>query len=221
MVLAVMMVTSCGNGLNGACCDHQPPSYRTFPSFIEEYAYDVATLATTVNHYVSLGEAAALADLRKRAARLERNALSPQETRIGHVAHILWGSSGVALRNRADGAYMDLPYLSMPASAWPHYPLVRSGESFFVMSEARILAGVAEPLSDYLNYCQQNGRFRRGALPVPTHDQALRDLKALQASQRWRALRWKEDLDHTQYQLHPELMVGTMERQIPPEGATN
>ncbi|HEY1122940.1 MAG TPA: hypothetical protein VGE67_15115, partial [Haloferula sp.] len=186
MVLAAMMVTSCGNGLNEACCDRQPPSYRTFPSFLEEESYDVATLATTVNHYVSLGEAAALADLRKRAAKSERDPLSSNETRIGHVAHILWGSSGVALRNRADGAYMDLPYLSMPASAWPHYPMVRSGQSFFVMSEFRILAGVAEPLSDYLSYCQKNGRFRREALPVPTHDQAVRDLNALQASWRWR-----------------------------------
>jgi hypothetical protein len=221
---AVLLVTSCGSGLNQGCCETLPPAYRAFPSFLEEPSYDAATLALTVNHYIGLGETAALADLRQRAVKIERKAYSSQslqETRIAHVAHILWGSSGDALRGRADGAYMDLPYLSMPPAAWPYYPMVRSGQTFFVMSEFRILAGVAEPIGDYLDYCQREGRFRRSALAVPTRDQAIKDLNALQASPRWRALRWKENVGHTKYQLHADWVVNTMKQQLPPKDAAN
>jgi hypothetical protein len=218
-ILAItVLVASCGCGVKGGCGDPPPPTYRDFPSFLEEESYDVATLALTVNHYVRLGEAAAFADLRRRAAKMDRDRNSSRHgTRITHVARILWGSSGVALRRCRDGGYMDLPYLSMQPSAWPYFPMVRPGESIFVMSEFRIVAGVPEPVADYLNYCRSEGRFRRRPVPVPNRDQASRDLTALQASPRWQALRWNEDVGHTRYSMHPEWVLATMNRQIPPE----
>lgn len=213
LMATVGLVVSCGCGVEDGCGPLSPPAYREFPSFIEEKAHDVATLAHTVNLYVGLGEDAAFSDLRKRAAELDKghHDSSTREYRIELVARILGGSSGKVLRPRSQE---DIGFggHGIRLSTWPHFPMVHSGDSFFVMMKGRIIAGLEPPLVDYLDYCRLEGRFRRSPLPVPTREQALRDLDGLKASPRWRSL----DGD-----LEAVLAMEFMRWQIPPARGRN
>lgn len=200
----------------GTCCLPPPPAYRSFPSFLEEDRFDTATLATTVNHYVKLGERRAFADLLARGTKADEELNSSRKLRVAWVARILFGTSGKTLRPPHFGAFF-LPYLSMDGEKWPLFPLVHSGASYFVMSESYLLGGAAEPTPDYLRYCQENGRFRQTPVPVPTRRQSALDLERLQASQLWKEVRWKEDREYIRYEFHPENKVGEMQSQLPPD----
>jgi hypothetical protein len=219
MVVGLFWLTGACAGPNhdsGSCDLPPPPAYRSFPSFLEEDRFDTATLAITVNHYVKLGEPRALADLMARGAKADEELNPSRKLRVAWVARILFGTSGKTLRPPSYGAFF-LPHLSMEGEKWPLYPLVHSGDSYFVMSEGYILAGVAEPTPNYLRYCRENGRFRQAPVPVPTRQQSVLDLERLQASRTWKEVRWKENQEHIGYEFHSEILVWNMTRQLPPD----
>ena len=70
--------------------------------------------------------------------------------------------------------------------------MVLSGSTYFVLSEGYMLAGEPENPTKYLDYCRDSGKFRKGAVPIPSRDQALKDLEALRRSEAWRAIKWKD-----------------------------
>jgi hypothetical protein len=161
------------------------------PALFREQAFTCATLAEAVNHYVALGEAAAARELASLAGHDEVGGLDLNE-RVGWVCRILFQPKGTKpLQPPAFGA-LALPYNSMPLSRWPLFPVALSGSTYFVLSEGYWLAGVAERLEDYLQYCRRDGRFREAPVPLPTRAGALRDLEQLRGSPEWKAIRWED-----------------------------
>lgn len=89
-----------------------------------------------------------------------------------------------------------LPYESMPLKSWPFFPLCFSGNSFFAMSEGRLLAGYAEPPTSYIRFCQSKGQFRKKLLFVPTREQALVDAARVRELSDWKNIPLKEEWWH-------------------------
>jgi hypothetical protein len=83
-------------------------------------------------------------------------------------------------------------YVTPRLSSWPLLPVAASGASYFILSEGYLLAGWPENPITYLRYCRTNGTFRTKRVPIPTREQALKDLKQLHQSAAWRALKWSD-----------------------------
>jgi hypothetical protein len=80
----------------------------------------------------------------------------------------------------------------MPLKNWPLYPIVSSGKSYIVLSEGYSSTGKPRDPKAYLKYCQTNGKFRTERVPMPTRDQALKDLEQLRKSDAWKAIKWTD-----------------------------
>src|SRR4051794_22723937 len=102
------------------------------------------------------------------------------------------------LRQPLFGA-LSLPYRTMPLERWPHYPLVLSGDTYFVLGDGYRLGGVPESVDEYLSYCQKEGTFRIRAVVVPSRAQALKDFRALTESERWKVIKWTDWRGDTGY----------------------
>lgn len=152
-----------------------------------------ATLAKEVNRYIRMGRSAALADLRARAVKAEAS-LAGEKAEVSQLCLVLFSDGDCALRGPGFGMLMGVPYHDMKGPAWPIYPMVKTGDTYFALSRGYLLAGQAEPAVDYVNYCAKNGRFRTQPLKVPTRAEALRDLETLRRSPRWQAIRWKHGI---------------------------
>jgi hypothetical protein len=168
------------------------------PELLREKPFTCATLAAAVNHYVGLGEAAALKELDGLALdwradhRIDREVKFRRNERIGWVCRILFEPKGTdPLWQPAFGA-LSLPDRTMPLSRWPLYPVAASGSSYFVLSEGYTLGGVPQEMKEYLAYCKANGKFRAKPVETPTRVQALRDADALRASAAWKAIKWTD-----------------------------
>jgi hypothetical protein len=161
-------------------------------------------LALAVNYFVALGE-------ERTAKRLEFLAAdflsdwnrandpdNPKRTnfslnsRVSWMCRILYEPKAKSpLRPPLFGS-IHLPTHSMPSARWPIFPLVHSGETYFVLSDNYIIAGVPEPVVDYLKYCQTYGAFRKNPVAVPDRTQARKDFTLLRQSDEWKAIKWKD-----------------------------
>jgi hypothetical protein len=171
-----------------------PPYKPEVPLLFRWKSFTCVTLAETVNHYVALGEEEAVKELEYLCSDwlTERHADCSRRERIGWVCRMLFQPTGKEpLRPPAYGM-LSLPYISMPLTRWPLYPVTASGTSYFVLSEGHLLAGQAELPGDYLAYCRINGSFRTEKVPVPTREQALEDLEKLRRSPAWKAIKWSD-----------------------------
>ena len=172
------------------------PSRTPAPKLFREKAFSCATLAEAVNHFVGLGEKAAIKKLESQVLDWHADAdfklgFSTNE-RIGWVCRILFQPKGnEPLRDPAFGG-LSLPSNSMPFTRWPLYPLARSGSTYFVLSEGYWLAGWPEDPKEYLKYCRTEGKFRTERIQVPTRRQALKDLEQLRQSEAWKAIKWRD-----------------------------
>ena len=167
------------------------------PKLLRERSFVATDLAAAVNHFIALGEEATVRELSALAPDHDFNrdivakGFSVPE-RVGWVCRILFEPKGdKPLRGPGYGGH-SLPHLTMPTSSWPLYPVAASGDSFFVLSEGYILAGVAEDPKQYLVYCRAEGTFRKNPVPVPTRDQARKDVALLHESAVWKAIKWKD-----------------------------
>jgi hypothetical protein len=97
-----------------------------------------------------------------------------------------------------------LPWNSMPLTAWPLYPVARSGSTYFVLSEGYDLGGVPEDPKAYLKHCQTKGKFRSERIPTPTRSQALKDLEQLRQTEAWKAIKWKDSGQGFSYTMSEE-----------------
>lgn len=166
------------------------------PALFRQQAFNAATLAMAVNHFVDIGEEATVKELDTLAATgdvVHRNGgIFNIHERIGWVCRVLFAPKGQKpLRPPMYGALV-LPYASMPLERWPLFPVVLSGNTYFVLSEGYFVAGHPEPATGYVAYCRENGIFRTTPVQVPTREQALKDAVALHQSGAWKAMKWRE-----------------------------
>lgn len=187
------------------------PSCTQVPRLFRENQFTAADLAEAVNHYVALGESAAVKELTALTSRKYEDGYVEDASgrfyrrdRVGWVCRILFLPKGnQALRGPRYGALL-LPFLSMPDNRWPLYPVAASGNSFFVLSEGYILGGAPEDPKKYLSHCRAEGFFRKQPVPVPTRAQARKDVRALRLSPAWRAIKWKDKRSYASYTMHEE-----------------
>lgn len=186
------------------------------PVLFTERPYTAATLAEAVNHFVDLGEDAAVRELHRLCtwwfADIGRG--FDVDERIGWVCRILFEPKGRdPLRQPFFGALRGLPWPSMPLQQWPLYPVARSGSSYFVLGEGYVVDGVPEDPHEYIEYCRANGTFRREPVPVPSHEQAVRDALDLRQSAAWKSIRWLGQLGDYPYAWDEPSTWDAIERQ--------
>lgn len=171
------------------------------PRLFRQKAFDSVGLAEAVNHFVALGEDAAvqeLRDLSSDGSKDIKRGYSNNE-RVGWVCRILFQSKGdEPLRPPGFGAN-HLPYYTMPIERWPLYPVALSGSTYFVLSEGYMLAGRAEDPRDYINYCRRVGVFRKTPVVVPFKVQAIVDVTLLKQSFAWKAIKWEDSGENWNY----------------------
>jgi len=175
-------------------------AYGGVPRLFQEREFTAASFAEAVNHFVALGEDAAVQELRglttNTVADFQRE-FSLNE-RVGWMCRVLFEAKAESLRAPRFGA-LRLPHHTMPDRSWPLYPVALSGSSYFVLSEGYSLGGVPEDPKAYIQYCQQTGVFRKKPVTVPTKTQALADASDLRQSAAWQAIKWNDSGENWSY----------------------
>jgi hypothetical protein len=178
---------------------------QVVPDLFTKKELNAATLAQAANHYIDMGETRAIKSLK---ALGEDHAV-----RIGLVCRIIFqGNDGKPLRQPRYGG-LSLPYLTMPLEQWPLYPVAESEGVFFVLSEGYILGGVAERVTDYIDYCSTTGNFRKTKVEVPTHEEAMRAFDSFKNEQRWKIIKWKDEGPGTKYTISEDWVLRSIEAQ--------
>jgi hypothetical protein len=195
------------------------PCQAEVPRLFREKSLTCVTLAEAVNHYVALGEEKGLKELESLALDWESDFKHSRDKgftinhRIGYVCRIVFEPKGKEpLRQPGFGA-PSLPYISMPLTSWPLYPVAASGSSYFVLSEYWMIMGIPEKPKEYLKYCRNNGKFRKEAVPIPTRAQALKDLESLRQSKAWKAIKWKDSEPGLSYEISEEWVFSRIKPQ--------
>jgi hypothetical protein len=150
-----------------------------------------------VNHFVSLGENAAVEELEKLALHRDQRGEFNNDERVGWICRVLFeGRDGRALRAPKFGVLEFLPPRDLMATNWPQFPVTKSGSTYFVLWEGYIsLQGSPqfENPKTYIEYCRQNGVFRERPVAVPSKEKAREDLATLKASAAWKSIKWTYD----------------------------
>ena len=182
------------------------PCYAETPKLFREKPFTCAVLAEAVNHYVALGEKAAVKELEDLVSDWEKDFKQDfsRNERIGWVCRILFQpKEKEPLREPAFGGLL-IPHRSMPLKTWPFFPVASSGRSYFVLSQGYIVGGEPEDPKAYLKYCRTEGKFRTKEVPIPTKDEALKDAEELRKSDAWKAIKWKDSGPGFSYTLSEE-----------------
>ncbi|MBC7815461.1 MAG: hypothetical protein IAG10_01020 [Planctomycetaceae bacterium] len=193
-------------------------AFAEIPLLFRQRTFTATTLAEAVNHYVSLGEEAAVRELTDIAPNhdFKRDELAEgfsRPERVGWVCRILFQPKREQpLRPPLYGA-LSLPHKTMPLSSWPLYPIAASGNSFFVLDEGYSLAGRAEEPRHYLEYCRAEGVFRKTSVPIPTRAEAQKDVLMLRRSPEWRAIKWKDRGEGFSYTISEEWIWKSIQNQ--------
>ena len=173
------------------------------PKLFRERAFNCVTLADAVNHFVGLGEDAAVKELEQlsevEAAEAKKNrgfdtrGFSINE-RIGWVCRILFEpKDGTYIRAPMFGK-LDVPERYMPIAKWPLYPLALSGSTYFVLAESYSNdSHKPEEPKHYIEYCVENGDYRKTPVKIASQAQMLKDAAALRQSAPWQAIRWQDE----------------------------
>jgi len=174
------------------------------PRLFQERDFTAASFADAVNHFITLGEDAAVQELRGLATDSItdfKRGFSVNE-RIGWMCRVLFEAKTESLRPPRYGA-LSLPYHNtMPDTSWPLYPVALSGSTYFVLSEGYSLGGKAEDPKAYIEYCRESGVFRKKSVTVPAKAQALRDAAALRQSAAWKVIKWTDSGTNWSYTMH-------------------
>ena len=151
---------------------------------------DSAALANAANYYISMGEENAIQELLKlkdhesvELGEIELN------MRIGWLCRILYlpPESG-SFRPFPMGGLL-LPHETMPIEKWPLFPIVKSGDTFAVLSREFVMSGALPTVEHYFD-CVGNGTFRTENIVVPGRRAATGDIKNLRSSTRWTDIKW-------------------------------
>jgi len=176
------------------------------PRFFRENAFTSASFAEAVNHFVRLGEAATVEELKGLAEGRDLTNGFSVKVRIGLMCRVLFQPQhGEPIRPPAYGFLMELGSIGLPpglpssswtniSKNWPLYPVARSGSTYFVLSESYSFEGSGGPEDPmvYIAYCRSHGVFRKTIIPVPSKKAATKDAVALRLSAAWRAIKWTD-----------------------------
>jgi hypothetical protein len=169
------------------------------PKLLTERAFTSASLAEAVNHYIAIGEPAAVKELENCAAAgadhdgwFANRGFCVGE-RIGWICRILYEPRGHSALRAPEFGVLNIPKNSMPAEKWPLYPLALSGSTYLVLNQSYTPQGTMEDAKQYLDYCRRNGVFRKSPITVPTEEQAMQDAAALRQTVAWKAIKWEDD----------------------------
>jgi hypothetical protein len=182
------------------------------PKLLTQRAFNSASLAEAANHFIAIGEQATFNELEafiaedsthtnyrfsrgynveERIAWIFRIIYEPQEPIPMHIAKTGAWIPGIIIPLRAPNfGWLQIPDASMPAEKWPLYPLAFSGSTYIVLKERYTPKGVPETINHYMEYCKDNGVFRKTPVAVPTREQALKDMDQLRQSTSWQAIKW-------------------------------
>jgi hypothetical protein len=196
------------------------------PKLFREQAFTCATLADAVNHFVGLGEDAAVKELQELAcvedAEAEKNrgfnvrGFSINE-RITWVCRILFepksGPKSLPYLRAPRFGKLNLPEKFMPIWKWPLYPVVLSGSTYFVLGESYSDDNhTLEDAKHYITYCKDNGNFRKTPVKVAAKAQVLKDVAALKQSEPWQSIQWLDDSGYG-YPMGEQWTWGFIQRQ--------
>jgi hypothetical protein len=182
------------------------------PKLFTERAVNSANLAEAVNHFVAIGEDATIKELDKLVAQDSSdtnwrfNKKYNIDERIGWLCRILYEPKepsllipklGIlipekpkSLRAPAFGV-LSLPESTMPIENWPLFPVAVSGSTYIILKQGYTPAGQPEEVKHYIAYCKNNGIFRKTPVPVPTKEQAEKDIANLRQSAQWQVIQWE------------------------------
>lgn len=158
------------------------PTPKRVPELFTAEQIDCEMLANAVNYFVKRGEASTIEELAKLA---EPGGGINRSERVGWVCRILWDNEKTPIRQPDLGMLNIFGVDSTNLNLWPLYPVAKSGDTYFVLSQGYSVFGPIEFIPDYIEHCCQNGKFRRKTIAIPTRDQALKDILAFQKSNRW------------------------------------
>ncbi|HEV8058925.1 MAG TPA: hypothetical protein VGP68_03585 [Gemmataceae bacterium] len=184
------------------------------PKLFVQQEFNSRDLAQAANYFAAMGEEKAAKKIafmasdfftdwkRANAANNQKRTNFSLNSRLSWMCRILYEPKGInPLRPPGFGA-LSLPQLTMPLSRWPLYPLVLSGNTYFVLADGYSLGGRPETLEEYLAYCQANGKFRNKPVALPDRNSALKDFDLLTKSENWKAIKWKDSGIGQSYLMH-------------------
>ncbi len=179
---------------------------KRLPRLFRNERFSASIVASAANRYIAMGEDSAIKELKGIA---ENEVLSKHDIkeRIGWICRILYRGDSELLRRPGFGA-LSLPYLTMLDTDWPLYPVVYSGNSYFILARGYSYTGRPETAEEYIEYCKQNGTFRTDPLSLPNPQSAREDLAKLRSSTRWKKIKWKDARRGTTYTMHEEVLWG-------------
>ena len=131
---------------------------------------------------------------------------------VGFAVHFYETKDGKPLRPPGFGG-LSLPRNSMPLQNWPLYPIAKTGNTYVVLSEGYSLAGQAEPVSNYLDYCKSNGTFLKQKVAVPNRQAAITDVSNLRKSARWTSIKWSDSGPGFSYTMSEQSVWDSIELQ--------
>ena len=189
--------------------------HAELPKLFCEKSFTSDTLAEAVNRYVAIGEAATLKELQQASLQessqeefFSGKGFSVNE-RIGWVCRILYipkepaplviPKTGIVITEKAGPlrapkfGVLSIPEKTMPIEKWPLYPVALSGSTYVVLKQGYTPSGTPESLAHYLAYCKDNGTFRTVPVPVPTEEQAAKDVITLRQSEPWKNIKWEDN----------------------------
>jgi hypothetical protein len=195
-------------------------AHAAVPRLFVDKEFTPVSFAEAVNYYVGLGENRAITELEGLASTKEtyletyRKGFTLHE-RVGWMCRVLFeGKAGHALRPPKFGVLERLPPPIMLEKDWPKFPVAPSGSSYFVLWEGYIaLEHQSEDPKEYIQYCRQNGIFRKEPVLVPTRTEALKDLAALRTSATWKRIKWTYSFNGQAVSLNEETVWNFLESQ--------
>lgn len=185
------------------------------PKLLAEKDFNSISLVEAANHFINIGEAATFAELNlflaENAAQTNRFFKRGYDVneRIGWIFRILYQpksgisvivpKTGVRISGRIvplrppEFGWLGMPETSMPAKKWPLYPLALFGSTYLVLREGYTPRDTPETMQHYMEYCRDNGTFRKTPVPVSTRQEALDDAELLRQSSSWKAIKWLDN----------------------------
>ena len=144
------------------------------PKFCMAAQYSSRDLIDAANVFIAMKADRAVQELRKSFAMSDN--YSDHNLRLSLLCRVLFVPKGKEPLRGARLGSSGLPRETMPSSDWPNFPVVQAGKSFFVLSEVLEGTGIPEQLTDYLEYCLEEGVFRTELLPIPSKVESRGDL---------------------------------------------
>jgi len=193
-----------------------PATDSKLPKLLTNVPPTPALLAEAVNHYVALGEQQAFIELDKLLVACMNDPNVDNDvriSRIGWICRILYEPKDQSKPLHApDAAKYSILWWSLQTCSL--HPIAQSGSSYFVLQQGTLFEDSHEDRRKYLEYCKQNGRFRKKPVIVPTPEQARKDLSNLLQSFAPQNAKWKFAGNGSLYTTVPSISVEELKKQV-------